>query len=216
MLPFTRDQFMGIFVEYNAGVWPAQVVAYLVGLIMLAMVVRPSGAGGRIIGAGLATMWIWTRVVYHSLYFSAINKAALVFGTLFVLQGIRLIFAGVTGRLRFGARSGASLWLDWAFVVHASVIYSWVGLWAGHRYPEMPMFGITPCPVTIFTFGLVLLATPPVPWWLLVVPFIWPLIGGSAAFLLAVRQDWLLLVSGVAAAAVVRRKHARRPMTMTA
>ena len=36
-------------------------------------------------------------------------------------------------------------------------------------------------------------------YWLLVIPFIWSLIGGSAAILLDVRQDWLLLVSGLIA-----------------
>jgi hypothetical protein len=58
------------------------------------------------------------------------------------------------------------------------------------------MFGVTPCPVTIFTFGLLLLTVRSVPRWLFVVPFVWSLIGGSAAILLNVPQDWLLLVSG--------------------
>jgi len=60
----------------------------------------------------------------------------------------------------------------------------------------MQMFGVTPCPVAIFTFGLFLLTVRPVPRWLLVIPFVWSLIGGSAAILLQVPQDWLLLVSG--------------------
>ena len=58
------------------------------------------------------------------------------------------------------------------------------------------MFGVTPCPVTIFTFGMLLLTVRPVPRWLFVIPFIWSLIGGSAAILLQVPQDWLLLASG--------------------
>ena len=66
-------------------------------------------------------------------------------------------------------------------------------------YPEMPMFGVTPCPVTIFTFGMLLLTTRPPSRWLLVIPFIWSLIGGSAAVLLGVPQDWALLASGLIA-----------------
>ncbi|WP_292530757.1 DUF6064 family protein, partial [Mesorhizobium sp.] len=65
------------------------------------------------------------------------------------------------------------------------------------------MFGVTPCPVTIFTFGFFLLAKPPVSRWVLAIPFIWSLIGGGAAFLLGVPQDWLLLVSGVVAVPLV-------------
>jgi hypothetical protein len=72
-----------------------------------------------------------------------------------------------------------------------------IGILAGHAYGELPMFGITPCPVTIFTFGMFLLTTKPIPRWLLIISFVWSLIGGSAAFLLSVPQDWLLLVSGL-------------------
>ena len=65
------------------------------------------------------------------------------------------------------------------------------------------MFGVAPCPVTIFTFGLLLMTTGPISYWLLVIPFIWSLIGGSAAILLDIRQDWLLLVSGFIAVPVI-------------
>ena len=64
------------------------------------------------------------------------------------------------------------------------------------------MFGVTPCPVTIFTLGMFLLTTSPVPKGLLVIPFIWSLIGGSAAILLHVPQDWVLLASGFITEAV--------------
>jgi hypothetical protein len=209
MLPFTHDQFIATFVAYNDGVWPAQLVAYLVGLVIIVLVVRPSKVGHRVIASGLAAMWIWTGVAYHWLYFAAINKAALGFGALFVVQGIACIYAGATGRLRFASRSGFAAWLGWAFVAYATVAYPLVGVLAGHRYPGMPTFGITPCPVTLFGFGLILLATPNVPPWLLVVPFIWSLIGGSAAILLGMPQDWLLLLSGVAVAAVVALERGR-------
>jgi hypothetical protein len=59
------------------------------------------------------------------------------------------------------------------------------------------MFGVTPCPITLFTFGVLLLAQSPLPRRLLVIPLLWALIGGSAAWLLGVAQDWPLLISGV-------------------
>ena len=205
MLPFTREQFIAVFVAYNTGVWPAQIVAGLLGLVMVVLLVRPSAAGSRAIGIGLGAMWTWTGVVYHGLYFSAINKAALAFGALFVLQGIGLFHAAIGGRLRFGAAREGSAWLGWALVVYAAAIYPVLGVWSGHRYPELPMFGITPCPVTLFTLGLLLLTTAPVPRWLLAIPLAWSLIGGSAAFLLGVPQDWLLLFSGGAVVLIVLR-----------
>lgn len=59
--------------------------------------------------------------------------------------------------------------------------------------------------MTIFTFGLFLLTTEPIPRRLLVIPVVWSVIGGSAAFLLAIPQDWPLFVSGVAVLALLRR-----------
>lgn len=52
-----------------------------------------------------------------------------------------------------------------------------------------------PCPTTIFPAGLLLLATPRNKA-LAIVPMIWSLIGGSAAFLLGVTSDYALLVAG--------------------
>ncbi|WP_284265772.1 DUF6064 family protein [Bradyrhizobium iriomotense] len=74
------------------------------------------------------------------------------------------------------------------------------------------MFGVTPCPATIFTFGLLLTTMRPVPRWLLVIPVVWSLIGGSAAILLHVPQDWLLLGSGCIAAPLIvaRDRHTIR------
>lgn len=206
MLPFTREQFFAIFVAYNADVWPAQVVAYLMGVGSIALLVRPSRTASRVIAGGLAASWLWTGIVYHGMHFSAINRAAYAFAVMFVLQGLLLLYVGVAkAQFRFDASAGSAPMLGWALIAYAVVIYPLVGHWSGHRLGELPMFGITPCPVTLFTFGLVFLATAPISRGLLVVPIVWSLIGGSAAFLLAVPQDWPLLFSGVAAVRVLWR-----------
>jgi hypothetical protein len=205
MLPFNPAQFFAVFVDYNAAVWPAQPIAGLVGLLTIGALVRPTIGGGRIVGVALAAMWIWTGIVYHGLYFSAINKAAFAFGAAFVLQGVGFAYAGFTGRLEPGLRHERGAWIGWFLVAYSIVLYPLIGIATGHRYHELPMFGITPCPVTIFTFGVLLLMPAAVPRWLLGVPFVWSLIGGSAAFLLRVPQDGLLLASGIVAVPLLLR-----------
>jgi hypothetical protein len=206
MLPFTRDQFLALFGAYNDAVWPVQILSYVLGAAVLALVIRPSRGSGRFIGLALALMWVWTGLAYHVLFFSSINKAALLFGALFVAQGGLLFYAAVwRGRVAFSSGRGPVAWLGWAFVIYAAAIYPLLGMWMGHRYPEMPMFGISPCPVTIFTFGLLLLTTTPVSRWMFVIPVFWSLVGGSAAILLGVTQDWPLLFSGVAVPLLVLR-----------
>jgi len=198
MLPFTRDQFLAIFVGYNGSIWPAQAAAYLLGLSGLALLLRPGPVTDRVISAILALFWIWTGVAYHGVFFSRINRAAYVFAALFVAQGIYFGVAGwLQGRLSFGLRRSLRQGVGLVFVLYATLAYPMIGILAGHAYDELPMFGVTPCPVTIFTFGLLLLATRPLPRLALAIPLLWSLIGGSAAVLLGIPQDWLLLVSGL-------------------
>ncbi len=198
MLPFTREQFLGVFADYNTAVWPAQVAAYVLGLIVVAALLRPSPVGHRVVASVLAAMWVWTGVAYHGFFFAQINPVALVFGALFVVQGVLFVIAGVARRrLVFGHSAGFVSVLGWVLVVYAAVLYPLLGQSTGHAYPAQPMFGITPCPVTIFTFGVLLLTTAPVPRWLLIIPLAWSFVGGSAAFMLGVPQDWPLLFSGL-------------------
>jgi hypothetical protein len=208
MLPFTHAQFIDVFVRYNAGIWPAQLVAYLLGLSMVAAILARPAASGRHVCAGLAVMWLWTGIAYHVVHFAAVNPAAYLFGALFVLQALLLLRQAVAGGLRFASR-GPAAWLGWLLVSYAGVLYPLVGLWAGYGAGQLPMFGVTPCPLTLFTFGVLLLAAPPVPRALLAVPLAWSLVGGSAAALLHVPQDWPLLASALCVIVLWRRKAPR-------
>jgi len=199
MLPFTREQFFSVFVDYNLAVWPAQVVAYLIGVVMMLALLRRTPWAQRAVAAGLVAMWAWTGIAYHGLFFSAINKAAAGFAALFVAQALLFAHASLVKQdLRWTAPAGGARGaVAWGLMLYATVLYPLLGLAAGHAYTGLPMFGITPCPVTLFTFGLLLSATPQVPRRLLVIPLVWALIGGSAAFLLGVPQDWPLLIGGL-------------------
>ncbi|WP_198320841.1 DUF6064 family protein [Azohydromonas aeria] len=207
MLPFTHAQFVAVFDAYNRAAWPAQIGAYALGAALLWMVARPTTRhAGRRIGLGLAAMWLWTGVAYHWLHFTAINRAAWAFGALFVAEGLLLAGAALRDRLDFAAAAGPAAPLGWLLIAYALLAYPLLGLAAGMRYPAMPMFGITPCPLTLFTWGLLLLVRSAPPWPVVAVPLVWSLVGGSAAFLLDVPQDWPLLASGLVALPLLRRQ----------
>jgi hypothetical protein len=203
MLPFTSAQFLDVFAAYNNAIWPTQIAAYGLGFLSVATLFSPGIAADRIIAAVLALMWVWTGIAYHWLHFSSVNPAAWVFGAAFVLQGVIFVIAGTMlsrMRLRFGPTSNFSGFAGLAFILYAAVIYPLLGISLGHSYPRAPLFGVTPCPVTIFTFGWMLLLKAAIQWWVIAIPVLWSLIGGTAAFLLDVPQDWLLLVGGVVTA----------------
>jgi hypothetical protein len=154
----------------------------------------------------LAFMWAWTGVVYQGLFFSQINPAAIAFAAMFLVQAG--ILGGASTTLRFADARPVDAIIGALFIVYALILYPVIGYWTGHSYPVAPVFGVTPCPVTIFTFGLLMQTAGRPPWLLVAVPVIWSLIGGSAAFLLGVVQDWVLLLSGfvVLARFAVRRR----------
>jgi hypothetical protein len=60
-----------------------------------------------------------------------------------------------------------------------------------------PVFGVAPCPTTIFTFGLFLLTSGKMPKYLIAIPFIWSIIGFFAALNLGILEDIGLIIAGV-------------------
>jgi len=206
MLPFTHAQFVFVFALYNGVIWPLQWLAQAVGIGLLALLWKPSRTRDRTSILLLAVMWLWTGLAYHVVFFSLINPAATLFGMFFVFEGLLLAEAGLRGRLIFGKASGLGRALGWALLVYAVLGYPALGLMLGERALELPAFGLTPCPVVLATLGVLLLATGPVRPWLFVIPVGWALIGGSAAVLLRVPQDWPLLLSPFLLAIVVIRE----------
>ena len=199
MLPFTREQFFEVFASYNGATWPAAVVAYPLAVAALLGAWRGTAGAGRLVCVILAAMWCWVGIVYQGLYFSVINPIARVFGGAFVLQGLLFAVHAATGRgLEFGPRNRLRLAAGAVMILYATIAYPLIGLALGERYPAMPLFGVAPCPLLIFTFGLMLWATR-AHWWLWIVPLLWSAIGGSAVIVLSVPQDWALPLSAFVA-----------------
>ena len=212
MLPFSYEQFMAVFVAYNQAIWPAQIVAVILGLAVVYVVWRPRKGSGKIALLGLASMWLWTGLFYHFAFFNSINKAALGFAALFVIQGLVFLWRAIVAEEpEFGGAPATRTYAAVFLIFYSLVLYPAIGVLLGHRLVELPSFGVTPCPVTIFTFGILLLARQRIPIWLLIIPLAWSIIGGSAAFLLQVPQDWLLLISGIGSLILMGMGRQRQP-----
>lgn len=197
-MPFTVKQFFDVFGTYNTAIWPAQVLAYLLGMVALAIAIRETRRSGKIVSGILALFWVWMGVFYHIIYFSEINSAAWIFGIFYLVQGMLFLLIGsISGRLSFRFSLQPLPIIGGCFIVYAIAVYPLLGIASGHAYPRAPVFGVAPCPTTIFTFGLLLWATKPVPAYLLVIPLLWSIVGMGAAVKLQVPQDYGLVVAGV-------------------
>jgi hypothetical protein len=195
-LPFSQDQFFDVFGAYNRSFWPFALTLWIYALAGV-VVLAARRDRGRSIALMLAVQWAWAGLAYHLWFFSSINPAAWLFGALFLVEGGLLVWSGVVRRELYFSPSGSPRHIaSWALVAYA-LAYPLVARAEGHVFPQAPTFGV-PCPTTILTAGFLLAAERPFPILVALIPMLWAFVGGSAAFLLGVRADLMLLVAGVA------------------
>jgi len=200
-LPFTTEQFFHVFERYNTVIWPVQLIAYGLGAGAVALCLFRSIYADMTLGGILAFLWLWIGAA-----------VAFLFAALFIVQGVLLQWEGVLRkRLSFRIRWDLAGAFGGLLVLYAMVVYPLIGHLAGHEYPRSASFGVTPCPTTIFTLGLLLWARRRVPRYLLVIPLLWALIGSYAALALGVYEDLGLLAAAAIAVPLIIRQERRLP-----
>jgi len=198
-LPFTVEQFFGVFRLYNNAVWPAQVFLLLLAVLAVIFIALRRPWSGVAVSALLALFWLWVGVAYHLAFFARINPVAFAFGAISIVGGLLFVWQGVVRRhLEFSFAKSVRTGLGVSVLAFALVAYPVWATQVGHGYPELPTFGL-PCPTTIFTIGVLALASGAGLRTVLTVPILWSLVGSQAAFLLDVKPDLGLLVAGVVA-----------------
>lgn len=196
-VPFSTSAFFDVFERYNRAVWPALFLLYASGLVAILGGMRSSSVRTRRSLLALAFLWAWMGIVYHWIFFTRINPAAYAFGAMFVVQAILLARAAllpIEWRLSF--ERGPRSWLSISLLVYALLIYPILGYALGHRFPRSPTFGL-PCPTTILTIAVLMIARPRPPLSLLVIPWLWALIASQAAFQFGVWEDMGLLAAAI-------------------
>lgn len=210
MLSFSPEAFFSLFEQYNRAIGPAPTVAYGLGLAALALALRPVPNGSRIVAAILALMWAWNGIAYHLMHFAEINFAAPIFAAVFVVQGLLFALTGaVRGKIAFRFRADFFGWTGLGLAVFALAVYPLLGALAGHGWPRAALFGVAPCPTTIFTLGFLLLIEGRMPWHLIAIPVLWSLVGGTAVWLLGVPEDLALPLAGLAVLGLALRRNRR-------
>lgn len=205
-LPFTTEQFLDVFKTYNLAVWPAQYIILFTALLMIFLILKSISNSNLYVSLGLVFLWLWMGIVYQITFFTAINKAAYIFGALFIIQGLLFYYHGVhKKKMLFVYQKNLTGLIAIIFFLYALIFYPLLGYAFGHTYPYNPTFGL-PCPTTIFTFGVLLLMAQPKKI-LFIIPLIWSVIGFTAALNLGIYEDIGLLVAGLATLVVIFTKN---------
>lgn len=181
-MPFTQEQFFQVFREYNDAIFPMQAFLYLLAIAAIAAaLLRKRGVATMV-----ALLWVWCGVEYHWRHFARVNDAAFIFGLLFLIGAVMLLKPSNLFRSPDVPPLRASIGL--AIVSYALLAYPVVGYFIRHIYPAIPTFG-TPCPLTIFTIGLILMTTRPLPLGAIAVPLLWSCIATTAIFKFRMLED---------------------------
>ena len=201
------DDFYSTLQSYNETFWYMIIITFLLGFVVVYLAARKSKSSSKVISAILSFLWIWSGIVFFIIYYGPMDAEFLglvmpgvwyLGGILFLLQGfLFLIFGVVKSSLSF--RLGG----DWfsvvgaLMVVYAMVIYPIIGFLTGYVYPRYPVFGIAPCPLTIFSLGLFQWSDRKMPIAIAAIPFIWALMGIMPVLALNVWADIGELLSAI-------------------
>jgi hypothetical protein len=194
-VPFSADQFFDVFALYNRAFGVVVVVLWLATAGLLGAAWRYPRRYSGPLTALVALLWGWGAVAYHAFAFARINPAAWLFALLFAVEAVALLRRAAGRPLEYFSAASPTSRIGAALVVYA-LAYPVISVVFVHPYPAAPTFGV-PCPTAILTIGLLLTVAERPPASLSVIPAIWGVIGGSAAVLLAVPSDYVLLAAGV-------------------
>jgi hypothetical protein len=208
-LPFTSDQFFGVFTAYNQSIGWAAFLVYGGAAALAWLSLRPTRWSSRTLCFGLAALWLFTGSYYHLVHFTAVSPAGYLFGVLFIVQSILFVYAGIKRDLEFAPFSRPARVIGALLLVYALVFYPVIGFAFGERYPALPLFA-APCPLTIFTFGMLFWTRGRVPIRLLAVPVTWSLIGSNAIVEFGVVQDLAMPIAALTTTIfITRRNHTK-------
>jgi len=194
-MTFGRSDVLELLAAYNEATWPAPAVLSLVAFITVCLAFFPVPGRNRMASLLLAFMWFWSAAVYHFWFFARLTPAAYVFALLFAAQGALILRAGVfRSDLKFWMHDGSRHLAGILLIFYALVAYPSISALLGHAFPAAPTFGV-PCPLTIFTLGILLIARAPYPRALFAIPLVWAVVGTFLGMELKIREDFALIVA---------------------
>ncbi len=205
-IPFTTEQFFSVFEKYNSTVFPFQWIIILLGMFTLFLIHSKYSSKNKLIGSFLGLLWVWTGIVYHIIFFTAINKLAFVFGGFFILQGLLiLINTFLKDKLSFSFTSQTKNYFGYFFILFGLIIYPIISYLVQGSFNRTIALGL-PCPSTIFTFGFFMMAGNKLPKYLLIIPSLWAIVGVGAAIQFGVYQDFVMPITAIIAGIIIFKK----------
>jgi len=214
-LMFAPRTYYRLFELMNEALWPAHIVAVVVGGVILTLA-RLGGAGaGRAAAGLLALAWLTVAWAFFLERYATINWAAEYMAWGFAFQALLLLAAAAPGRaLAFRAERSAIQSLARGLILAAVFLYPLIAPAMGRAWRQAEFFGIAPDPTAVAALGLALLFPLRAMWLLLPLPLLWCAIGGATLWTMKAPDAAVLpAVAMLALVLAVAKTRSRRAQT---
>ena len=180
-LLFAPRTYYRLIELYNNDIWPLQVAALIVGMLVFWLMLGRKPSGARLATAMLAACWLWVAWAFHWQRYTTINWSASYFAVGFAIEALLLIWIGVIrGQMQFDSFWSVTGRVGSAVFVFALIVEPLIGLLSGRSWLQLEVFGVGADPTVVATLGL-LMATSRVHWLAWAVPVLWCVVSGVTA-----------------------------------
>jgi hypothetical protein len=205
-LMFSSRTYYRLFELYNRELWPGQLLAVALGLVLLALAGRRGTWQRRVVTAILVAAWAWVGWAFHWRRYATINLAAPYFAACCAIQAALLVANTLWRRGLSPPQPPAPDRIGLGIIFFALVLQPLIGPLLGRAWAGVELFGLAPDPTATATLGLLLAAEES--WTLWVVPTLWCLAGGATLWAMAAPDAWV--TPALATVALVTRAVRRR------
>lgn len=198
---FSERVYHRLFELHNQALWPAHLLALVLGLVVLVLLARRPSAAQRAVPAILAAAWLWMDWAFFWRSYATINWAAAYVAPAVALQGLLLLWLGaLRGSLSFRAATGAVRIAALALLGASVLLYPLLAPATGRSWRSAELFGIAPDPTAVATLAALALCSGPTRWAASILPALWCAISGATLW--AIGAEWPLLPPLAAALAL--------------
>ena len=183
------EHFFQRMAEYNNAIWPAQLISYALAVVIIIHSIKQWKVSNEINTTIIAIIWIWNGAVTEMLFFSKFQTQYYVWGILWILQGIFFIIIGFKHTFNYKIQKNWYSYAGILFILYALVVYPLIGSFLGHGFPRGPIFGVAPCPVCVFTFGVLLFVDKKIPISVLLFPLLWAILSLYPIIMMGIIAD---------------------------
>ena len=154
----SAKEFWGILGTYNAQIWPAQLVFFIIAIVLIAwLFLKPSRLSNALLKLYFVFSFGWSGIVFFMILGREISGRSYFWGSLFVV--VALLFAVDLYRQKMVFCLPQANWQRWGTLILMliALCYPLFSIAFGHYFPKILFPGTLPCPTT--ALALVLLTT---------------------------------------------------------